>query len=137
MAREYHRELQFINVRDQDSRELTRRHVTREYYREKRWLDAYGPTSNKQGDKDYTAEDVTPDFVISVLRLNPRKKRTRKRSKKTKALSALSDVASEVPKPEPLSMLGAGRVGKQTHSPTRLPPERGRSLPPVARKGVE
>ena len=110
MPRGYRRDLRFVNFRDQDSREISRRHVTREFYREKRWHEAHGATISAQDDEDLVSDELTPEFVISVIRLGPRKKRHRKASEKPNVPEHMEEAVDDDAALGPTTSLGAGRL---------------------------
>ena len=124
-------EYQFIDGQDKNARKKTRAHVTREYYRERRWqqINAF-----KSGDEPGAShEPPTSAFVVSITKLGPdnndtpdakhRKggagsKISRNRCPYSKASSkpyqSIEDgeetTSQCLVKASPMTMLGAGRV---------------------------
>jgi hypothetical protein len=124
-------EYQFIDGQDKNARKKTRAHVTREYYRERRWqqINAF-----KTGEEPGAFHEPPKcPFVVSVTKLDPESidppdAKPRKGSYGSKSHSNRSSSSKTCPKPHqsievakettsqslvkasPMTFLGAGRV---------------------------
>src|SRR2546423_8929327 len=124
-------EYQFIDGQDKNARKKTRAHVTREYYRERRWQQT---NAFKLGEEPSALHEPPKSaFVVSVIRLGPKSNDTTdakqrkagygsKRSgnecpsskMSSKSYKPLEDgrepTNQSLVKASPISILGAGRV---------------------------
>jgi hypothetical protein len=125
-------EYQFIDGQDKNARKKTRAHVTREYYRERRWQQINPLKSSDE--PDVSREPPNRPFVVLVTKLGPgstealnverrkggydRRKTGGTRcppsklsSKPDSSMEDVQETASEaLVKASPVTMLGAGRV---------------------------
>ena len=118
-GKKFYKEFQFIDAKDKSARKKSRTHVTKEYYRERRWKQV-----NAQGGAEIPLRErksqAKPDFVVSVIKLEgpqPRSSSTgslalvrrtssRALSNEIEQLTGVSDSTW----PSPHTVLGAGRV---------------------------
>jgi Fungal specific transcription factor domain len=124
----YHKEFQFIDAKDKSGRKKSRTHVTKEFYRERRWKQVYKHEASKSPSPEEKSL-ARPDFVVSVITLdklqqaqsNTSGSAALERRKSPKAPShKLDEIKSrlQLPRtgvpdstwPSPRSLLGAGRL---------------------------
>jgi hypothetical protein len=121
-GKRYHKEFQFIDAKDKTARKKSRTHVTKEYYRERRWKQIHMHSDSKSPSPD-TNGHSRPDFVVSVTKLealqHPQRgasgsvatiKRKIPRKTTTNGSQLPFTVVPELTWPSPLTVLGAGRV---------------------------
>jgi hypothetical protein len=121
----YYKEFQFIDAKDKSARKKSRTHVTKEYYRERRWrqvhthADAKSPSPEARG-------QPRPDFIVSVTKLDAlhgsasetlalarRKSSTTSSTgsdSSTNGLHLSLTAVTDSTWPSPSTLLGAGRV---------------------------
>jgi hypothetical protein len=124
-------EYQFIDGQDKNARKKTRAHVTREYYRERRWQQINAFKSGEAPPPIH--EPPKSNFVVTVTRLGPdgldtsetkhrkggygsksggnRRPSSKEYSKPYQSIEGGKETACQsLVKASPITMLGAGRV---------------------------
>lgn len=123
-GKRYHKEFQFIDAKDKSARKKSRTHVTKEYYRERRWKQVHTDGDSKSPSPK-VKELSRPEFVVTVTKLETLRqshrltatsgaltRRTSSREPITSGLQLPFTGAPDSTWPSPLTVLGAGRVGK-------------------------
>jgi hypothetical protein len=122
LANRYHKEFQFIDAKDKSARKKSRTHVTKEYYRERRWKLVHTLDDEKSPSPE-VKELSRPEFVVTVTKLETLRQArnhepvlttlTRRKSSTKSGNSGLQLPFTDVPDspwPSPVTVLGAGRV---------------------------
>jgi hypothetical protein len=125
-GKRFHKEFQFIDAKDKSARKKSRTHVTKEFYREQRWKQVHTDGDSKSPSTKIK-ELPRPEFVVTVTKLETLQHShrlkaasgalTRRTPSREPVASGLQLPSTGVPDstwPSPLTVLGAGRVGKDS-----------------------
>lgn len=118
----YLKEFEFIDAKDKSARKKSRAHVTKEYYRERRWQQIQSHSDSKSPSPKVKGE-TRPDFVVSVTKLDALRQphgSTRGSTAVTRKISTRKSITNGQHSPlagvsdstwsSPKTLLGAGRV---------------------------